>query len=360
MKSKLPLGKVAGIGIFVHWTFSLLILYIIYSGIKGGSGAVDILWSLAFILSIFGCVVLHELGHALTARRFGIGTRDITLLPIGGVASLESMPEKPKQELLVALAGPAVNLVIVLLLLPLAHLMPEVNDMEQMTAINGDNFLLMFMSVNIMLAFFNLLPAFPMDGGRVLRALLAMRLNRAKATRIAARVGQLCALGFVILGLTSNPFLILIGVFIFLGAQSEADFTQTKSMLEGFTVRHVMLRQFGTVKADDTVGLAVQTLLDGQHRTFLVLRDGAPVGILTRDAIIRALSSAGESAPVSDAMDRDLLVLNPDMPLEQVFQQIQQQRSELMPVMEGGQLVGALDLENITEFVMIKGARSRV
>jgi Zn-dependent protease/CBS domain-containing protein len=358
MKSKLSLGKIAGISIFIHWTFSLLLAYIIYSGVRGGSGAVDILWSVAFILAIFGCVVLHELGHALTARRFGIATRDITLLPIGGVASLESMPEKPREELLVALAGPAVNLVIVLLLLPLVFLMPELVNMEAMTAVNGDNFLLMFMTVNIVLAFFNLLPAFPMDGGRVLRALLAMRMDRAKATRIAARIGQACALGFVILGLTSNPFLILIGVFIFLGAQSEANYTQTKSMLSGHLVRDVMLQQYRTIDLRETVGRAVQMLLDGQCRTFLVTEREVPVGILDRDAIIKALSTGGDATEVSTVMDSDLVILRPEMPLEEVFQQMQRHGKELMPVIENGRLVGALDTENVTEFVMIMAARS--
>ncbi|MCF8258461.1 MAG: site-2 protease family protein [Flavobacteriales bacterium] len=359
MKSKLSLGSIAGIKLFVHWTFSLLLLYIIYTGVSAGSGLVDILWSLAFILSIFGCVVLHELGHALAARRYGIGTRDITLLPIGGVASLESMPEKPSEELVVALAGPAVNLVIVLLLLPFMHLMPQFSEMEQAAAVNGSNFLLMFMTVNMVLAFFNLLPAFPMDGGRVLRALLAMRLGRAKATRIAATVGQVCAAGFVILGFYGNPFLILIGVFIFLGARSEANYTQTRSMLSGFTVKDVLLKQFSTLRSDDPVAKAVQMLLDGQCSTFLVVDNGLPVGILTRDAIIKALSDNGDGTPVSEVMDADLHTLSPNMRLQDVFQQMQQHRKEMMPVMDNGRLVGALDQENITEFVMIMTARAK-
>lgn len=359
MNSKLSLGRVFGIRLFVHWTFSLLIIYIIYSGIRAGSDAMAIGWSVLFILSVFGCVVLHELGHALAARRYGIGTRDITLLPIGGVASLESMPEKPSEELVVALAGPTVNLGIVLLLLPFVHLMPEFSEMEQLSSINGGNFLLTFMTVNIVLAVFNLLPAFPMDGGRVLRALLAMRLERAKATRIAATVGQVCALGFVILGLYGNPFMILIGVFIFLGARSEANYTETRSMLSGYKVRDVLLLQFRTIQMADPVVKAVQMLLDGQCRTFLVLDNDVPVGILTREAIIRTLTQSGDSTPVSAAMDSELHTLDPDMPLQDAFQQMQQCGKELMPVMHQGKLIGALDQENITEFVMILTARAR-
>lgn len=359
MNGKLSLGRVAGIDLYVHWTFSLLLIYIVYSGISSGLGAEDILWSVAFILAIFGCVVLHELGHALAARRYGIGTRDITLLPIGGVASLESMPEKPSEELVVALAGPAVNFAIVVLLLPFIYLTGDLTGMEQVSAINADNFLLMFMTVNIVLAFFNLLPAFPMDGGRVLRALLAMRFDRANATRIAARVGQVCAVGFVILGFYGNPFLILIGIFIFLGAQSEANYTQTKFMLAGYRVRDVLLRDFRTIAADATIALAVQMLLDGQCRTFLVMDGSTPVGILTREAMIKALSSTGEATPVRDAMDPDLRSLDAAMPLEEAFHLMQQHGKELMPVFSNGVLAGALDPENVTEFVMVMAARAK-
>jgi Zn-dependent protease/CBS domain-containing protein len=359
MNGKLSLGRVFGISLFVHWTFSLLIIYIIYTGMRAGSDVVTIGWSLLFILSVFGCVVLHELGHALAARRYGIATRDITLLPIGGVASLESMPEKPSEELVVALAGPAVNLVIVLLLLPFMHLMPELSEMEDISSVNASNFLMTFMTVNIVLAVFNLLPAFPMDGGRVLRALLAMRMERAKATRIAATVGQVCALGFVILGLYGNPFMILIGVFIFLGARSEASYTQTRSMLSGYKVSDVMLQQFRTIQSNDTVAKAVKMLLDGQCRTFLVLDQETPVGILTRDSIIKTLTNSGDGTPVNAVMDADLHTLSPELPLQEAFQQMQQRGKELMPVMYNGRLIGALDQENITEFVMILTAKAK-
>ncbi len=359
MSQKLPIATVAGIRVYVHWTFSLLVLWIIVSGVRAGSGALDIAWSLLFVLSMFTCVVLHELGHALAARRYGIKTRDITLLPIGGVASLESMPEKPSEELVVALAGPAVNFVIALLLLPVVSALPNPSQVEQLNTIHAGNFLLALLSVNLVLALFNLLPAFPMDGGRVLRALLAMRLPRAQATRVAALVGQLCAVGFVVLGFTSNPMLALVGIFIFVGAQSEASYTNTKSMLAGYTVRDVMLREFRTIEAGSTVGSAVQLLLDTQCRTFLVMEESTPVGILTREAIIRALSEGGDGALVRQVMDPELLALGPELPLDEAFQRMSQQRKELMPVMEGGQLVGALDHENVAEFVMILTAKAK-
>ena len=360
MKARLSLGRLAGIAVYVHWTFALLVLWIIFSGVRGGSGAVDILWTLLFVFSIFGCVVLHELGHALAARRFGIATHDITLLPIGGVARLDSMPEKPSEELIVAVAGPAVNVFIAALALPFVRALPDATEVEAMSSINGGNFMLMFMTVNITLVLFNLLPAFPMDGGRVLRALLSMRMPRAKATRMAATVGQFCAAGFAILGFMGNPMLVLIAVFIYLGAQSEAAYTETQSALAGHRVRDVLLRHFGTVNADDTVAAAVQALLDGQSRTFLVLEGAAPVGILTRDAIILALSKAGQGSLVRDVMDPDLLILDPEMPLDEAFKLMQKQRKDLMPVLERGELVGALDQENVAEFVMVMSAGGHV
>ena len=345
---------------YVHWTFSLLVLWIIVTGFRSGSGVNDVLWSLLFVASIFGCVVMHELGHALMARRFGIATRDITLLPIGGVARLESMPEKPSEELRVGLAGPAVNLVIVVVLLPIAaalNMVPDANDVAPMTTINGSNFLMALITINVILAVFNLLPAFPMDGGRVLRALLAMKLDRAKATQIAARVGQLCAVGFVVVGIMSNPVLALIGIFIFIGAGAEATQTSMQAMLTGHRVREVMLREFHTIDAEGTIATAVQMLLDSQCRTFLVTDGDTPVGVLTRAAIIQALSGGSNSSRVRGAMDPELLTLSPDMPLDKAFQKMQLQRKELMPVMEGGQLVGALDQENVAEFVMIMTAK---
>lgn len=362
MPSKLRIATLAGIRLYVHWTFSLLVLWIIVTSLRSGAGGVDILWTLLFVASIFGCVVLHELGHALMARRFGIATRDITLLPIGGVASLESMPEKPSEELRVALAGPAVNVVIVLLLMPVAyalHMVPDPEQLEPVTTLHGGNFLVALISVNVILAVFNLLPAFPMDGGRVLRALLAIKLGRARATAVAALVGQVCAVGFVVLGFTSNPVLALIGVFIFVGAGAEATHTSMQAMLSGHRVREVMLRELHTIDAEDTIARAVQMLLDSQCRTFLVTDGQAPVGVLTRAAIIRALSSGSDTARVRDAMDPELSSLSPGMPLDEAFLKMQQHGKELMPVMEDGQLIGGLDQENVTEFVMIMTAKAR-
>ena len=217
----ISVGRIFGTEVRIHLTFFLLVAWFAASaGARGGqSAAVD---AVVFILAVFACVLAHEFGHVLTARRFGIGTRDITLLPIGGVASIERMPEKPRQELLIALAGPAVNVVIAVVLFTVfgARL-----DAEKMAATVEDQQIDLVTRLalgNVMLVLFNMIPAFPMDGGRVLRALLSYRLDRSRATRIAATIGQAVAFGLGFLGLFGNPMLLFIALFVFLAASHES------------------------------------------------------------------------------------------------------------------------------------------
>lgn len=300
MKQSLRLGHISGIRLSVHWTFLILIAWIVIANLRKGLEANEILWSVGFVLTIFACVILHELGHALAAKRYNIKTRDIVILPIGGVAQLESIPEKPKEELVVALAGPLVNILIVVMLYPFVSLSSDIGELETVTAIGPSNFLVALMSINLWLALFNLIPAFPMDGGRVLRALLGFRYSHAKATRVAASVGQILAIVFVFFGFTYNPFLIFIGLFVFLGAQSEAVYAQHKFLLKGFTVKDVLMQEIPVIDERATIRDAVSKLLNGQNRNFVVMRDGKPVGTLSRDGIIQALGERGEQVPVAE------------------------------------------------------------
>jgi len=360
MKYSLQLGNIFGIKVQVHWTFLILLGWIVFSNMRAGSGAEQTMWSVLFILTIFACVTLHEFGHALAAKRFGIKTKDITLLPIGGLARLESIPENPREELIVAIAGPLVNIVIVAALYPIVHFTSDVtSSIKQLTAITSENFLFNLMFINLWLAVFNLIPAFPMDGGRVLRALLSFKMERHKATAIAARIGQLLAFGFVTLGFFSNPFLIFIGLFIFLGAQAEAEYTQAKSILKGFTVNDVLMKQYQTISSGETIKAAVTMLLNGQYKSFLVTDNGQAVGTLNRDEIIKALSSQGENSIIHDVMNKELVLLKSEMPLQEAWQLMQQHKT-LMPVFTNNKLVGTLDTENILEFVMVKGAITKV
>ena len=220
MRWSLRLGSLAGIGVFVHLTFPLLLIYAGYRNYSVRQHWPDAWIGIGFVLVLFGIIVLHELGHALTARRFGIGTQDITLLPIGGVARLERMPDDPRQELLVALAGPAVNVALALFFFALAGGSHEISSWLDMNVV-GQDFIMSLVWVNIALTLFNLIPAFPMDGGRVFRSLLALKLSYLLATQIAGRVGQLLAVGFMAVGFFYNPFMIVIGMFVWLGAAQE-------------------------------------------------------------------------------------------------------------------------------------------
>jgi Zn-dependent protease/predicted transcriptional regulator len=360
MKGSLKLGKIAGIGLFVHWTFSLLILFIVYTNYKAGQNSIQILWSVLFILCIFLTVFMHELGHALTAKKFGIKTKDITLLPIGGVAQLERLPEKPSEELMVAFAGPMVNIVLALitsLFISLPNTSEEVVAQLE-NGVNAGNFFLNFYLVNIILAFFNLIPAFPMDGGRVLRALLSYKLERHQATKIAARIGQALAIGFVLLGFYSNPFLIFIGIFVFMGAQIESEYTESKYMLKGYKVRDVLMKQYPTIDYNETLETAVKIMLDSQNKHFLVTENDIPMGTLNREQIIAALAKKEGETRLSSIMDRELILLQADDLLEDIFELVYKNKSTLMLVIDDNQLIGTLDTENLLEFILINEVKA--
>lgn len=359
MKYSLGLGKIAGIQISVHWTFLILIAWIFISHYRQGHDAQQALLGVVFIFGLFLCVTLHELGHALTAKRYHIKTKSITLLPIGGVAQMERMPEKPAQELWVALAGPAVNVVLAILLytfLSLSDSFPQTLTAEVLENLKGVGFWLNLFFANMVLAVFNLIPAFPMDGGRVLRALLSFAYSREKATRIAAGIGQVLAIGFVFLGFYANIWLIFIGVFIYLGAGAEAFYETTKSALTGHSIRDAMMQQFTTLRPDDSLDKVVQILLDGQEQEFIVIENGQVVGILTRRELIRGLAEHGKQALISMVMRRDFLTLHPGMTLTEVYQLLATNACAVAPVIDNGQLIGVVDRENINELIMINDA----
>lgn len=223
---KWRLGQFAGINVFVHWSFWLVPALVLVNALAAGQALAGALQSVGLILAVFACVVLHEYGHAMAARAFGVGTRDITLYPIGGVARLDRIPRNPLQELIIALAGPAVNVAIVSLLAMVLGFSSLSIDPTQLR----DSFLVQLASVNLALAVFNLVPAFPMDGGRVLRALLAIRLPYVQATLIAASIGRMIAVLMGIMGLFFSPSLVLVAVFIFMAAGAEARQVQLESL----------------------------------------------------------------------------------------------------------------------------------
>jgi len=349
------LVEIAGIGVYVHVTFLMLVAWVAITELANGRGVRAMANGVSLILAVFGIVVLHELGHALTARRFGIRTRDITLLPIGGVARLERMPEKPSQELLVALAGPAVNVVLAAGLFVVLRLRGSLGvpwDAEP----SGGNILEKLLWINVSLALFNLLPAFPMDGGRALRAALALRLDYVRATEIAARLGQGMALLFGGFGLFHNPMLLFIALFVWVGAQQEASIVGIKRALSGVPIGSAMITEFRTLAPEDRLGRAAEMVVAGFQQDFPVVDAGRVVGVLTRRDIVRGLSEAGPLSAVGHVMQSEFTTADPAELLASVLPRLESRGATSIVVVRSGEVVGMVTTENIGEFVMMETA----
>ena len=357
MKGVLKLGSVSGIKIEVHWTFTLLLVWVVFLDVQRGGTAQTAFFNMALIMVLFVCVVLHELGHALTAKRFDIKTQKITLLPIGGVASLEKMPEKPGQELLVALAGPAVNVVIAILLAMIVPFRSYFNfdnvviD-EMLFQPSLQNFLFYLFIANIMLVVFNMIPAFPMDGGRVLRALLSYNLGRVKATEVAATLGQVMALVFFVLGLLFNPFLVLIAFFIFFGAYGENQMVKQTSLLEGHVAREAMLTHITLLAPENTVQEVVDILLAGTEKDFVVVRNDQIVGLVFQKDIIK--NATKPNLLVGDIMEKNFKTVDASTEIVKVLELIGKEKHSFIPVTSANRLLGAIDRVNISEFILLK------
>lgn len=356
MKWSFKLGTVAGTEVRVHVTFFILLAAFGWGFFaEGGTpAAVD---GVLFIVAVFGCVLLHEFGHALMARKFGIRTPDITLLPIGGLARLERMPEKPEQELLVAIAGPAVNVVIAGLLFLIWGLPVAPGNIESMLEIPFGQRLML---VNISLVIFNMIPAFPMDGGRVLRAVLAMLMPYGQATQMAATIGQFLAVVGAVIALKSGAWLIvLIALFIFMAARGESQMVQTRIALEGVPLERAMMTDFQVLGHGDNLNEAAAALLAGAQHDFPVLDSAGELeGLLTRRRLIEALAKHGPLSLVEDAMLREVPTVPLHFPIREAFQLLQSSPLESLPVVaEGGRRVlGLLTAENVSEVILIRNA----
>lgn len=351
--------SVAGIGLYIHVTFFILLIWIGAMYYLPRHSGPDALYGLAFVIALFIIIVLHELGHALTARLYGIRTRDITLLPIGGVARLERMPEDPRQELAVALAGPAVNVAlgfiffVALVAIGQPILPVDLGDVTIMSA----NFLRRLLWVNVILAGFNLLPAFPMDGGRVLRALLAMKMDYIHATHVAANVGQAMAIIFGLIGLFTNPFLVFIALFVWMGASAESSMVQMKAGLGGIPVSRVMITDFKTLKPEEPLAQAAEHLLAGYQQDFPVVDgDEKILGLLTRSRLVDGLAKNGQSTPVGNVMETNFVAAHPSEMADAAFIRLQHSDCRSMPVLRDGKLLGMVTAENVGEFLMIQAA----
>jgi stage IV sporulation protein FB len=356
MAWSLNIGRIAGTEIRIHFTFLLFLIWIFASSYTAGGSAAA--WnSTVFIVLLFGCVLLHEYGHILTARAFGVATPDVTLLPIGGVARLERIPEEPYQEFLVAIAGPAVNVVIAFALVVFGGASLDPHYLASVGG-TGVSMLDRLAVVNVFLVLFNLIPAFPMDGGRVLRALLAIPLGFVRATQVAATIGQILAFAFGIIGLFYSPMLILIAVFVYLAASSEAHLVALRAMSRGVPVGAAMVTQFVTLSPDDDIEHAVETLLRTSQGEFPVVdAAGKPVGLLSRNDLIRAIKQRGPDTRVGDAMSPGLPSIGQRRCLDEAFKLLSEKQSPAVAVVDGaGRLTGLVTSETIGEMIMLHNA----
>lgn len=350
------IGKIGGTVVKVHVTFVLLLVWIWFMHYRiGGTAAA---WEgVAFILAVFACVVLHEFGHVFAARRYGIRTPDITLLPIGGLARLERMPEEPGKEFVIAIAGPLVNVVIAALIFLALGGTSGIQDMAAIENPRAD-FLVRLAGVNVFLVLFNLIPAFPMDGGRVLRALLATKLSWARATQIAATIGQGLAFLFGFLGLLYNPILIFIAIFVYLAAASEAQSAQIRDISASVLVSDVMVTEFARLDRSASIADAIDRLLATTQNEFPVVDQAGQIeGLLTRNDMIRALKESGPDAPVVSVMRTDIPVIHNRNSLSEAFRAMQQKTAPAVAVLDSSKrLVGLITHENIGEMMMVRAA----
>ncbi|MBN1270459.1 MAG: site-2 protease family protein [Kiritimatiellae bacterium] len=355
MRWALPVGSVLGVRIRIHATFLLILAWFGWLGWREG-GVVTGVWAVALILSLFMCVVLHELGHSVVAMRFGAEVRSITLLPIGGVAQMRKIPEKPYQEFLVALAGPAVNVLLAGLLVLVRGGFPGWVDVPLFPRSVG-GLADALVRANIVLAVFNLLPAFPMDGGRVLRSTLARFMKYTRATSLAAAVGQLVAVGFILLGLFHNPFLVLIGLFVLFGAQSEERYVRVRGILRDMTAEDVMQTDFASLDVEDPLERCLEYVYHRRQENFPVLSEGRLAGVLPRKKWLAALHAQGAQVKVGQLMQSRFIALDPACPLVRIYQDLWSSEQGVFPVVREGRLVGLLTAEDLGRYIMVQQAR---
>lgn len=354
-------ARVSGIDIKVHMTFLLIVLLfaVQWGAVHGLNGA---LFGTLLIIALFACVTLHELGHSIAAQRFGIAVREIILLPLGGVALLSRNPTRPVQELIIALAGPAVNVVLAFVLGMLLLLVGDMSVLDSGAMLSGldaepslTTMLIWLLEANILLVLFNMIPAFPLDGGRVLRAVLAMFMGMRRATRVAATVGQGFAL---LLGsfalITLNLFLLLIAVFIFLGARGETFEAQASTVLNTHRVGDAYNKHVLTLSIGDRIGKVLDYVLTSYQPDFAVLQGNRLLGVVTRDDALRALSRSAADANILDVyvttiMQRDVVRVPAEATLDQVRQMMNEQSTRLVAVYEGETYLGLVNNDDMAE-----------
>jgi len=351
------IGKIFGINFRIHVTFFLL-LFFIFISVLPQHGFQRALLATLFICAVFVCVLIHEIGHSLIARRFGKEAKSITLLPIGGIATIEEMPEKPIQEIAMSVIGPFINLIIAAILYMLVGHWTGIGA-PNLTPDSAKAFFAGLIGVNIMLAIFNLIPAFPMDGGRVLRGILAIRLDFVQATTTAVFIGQAIAMFFIFFGIFFNWWLAVIGLFLYIGAGSEKQQVVLKSLLNNVPASEAMTTEFVALRPNDTLRKAIEHFHHGCQDDFPVLGDKGIEGVLTRERILASIHEKGLDVLVSEIMDRTFASVDPKMPLDGVYRKLLSNRKTAVAVVDKDSVKGMICLDGISRYFMIKAAMGK-
>lgn len=362
MKANLKIGKLFGTQVIIHWTFFLIILWVILTEVIG-KGELNyevfnrILFNLEFVIAVMICVLLHEFGHVVAARKFGIKTKRIILLPIGGISIQEKNTECPREEFLITLAGPLVNIIIAIILyyaIPVSEYISY--DLgEYFNALNDfsvKTFLFFLFMVNVVLVIFNLIPAFPLDGGRILRSILDLQLDRVRATTATTTIGHIVAVILLLIGLLFNPILIFLSLFLFLGNYSENRMVHQLRLLKGHKVSDAMLEDITIFQPEDTMEHIIKVIISGTETNFIVVKDNVIVGLLYHKDIIQ--NSNDRTLLVKDLMTPNFKTVKANENLSIAYRLMQEENYPFFPVMENGKVVGAIDFANLNEFMLME------
>jgi len=356
---KIKLISILGVKVYLHWSFLLLITWILIMQVAERADMRQMVWAVAAVLSIFACVVLHELGHALVAARFKIRTSYILLWPLGGMTIMERRPASPAEDISIGLAGPVVNILIALLTLPFIKIyVPFWQAAAVINSVGPFNFFLYLHTINMILAVFNLLPAFPMDGGRVLKGLLGLFLPAPRATRIALVTGQVLAVVFIIAGILSfNLSLPLIGIFILLGGIAESRLLYLQAGVKGLRIKDLMMKDYTTLQANFAIWEAAQALLPTHFQYVVVYDKNSIVTVLDRGKIIKALGRSAAQQTLHSLVRYAPYIPDEQEPADGIIEKLLYHEHVAFAVTSCGELAGIISLENIVEYMMIRDAK---
>jgi Zn-dependent protease len=355
MRGSFKIATLKDIKVFIHWTFFLLVGWMLITGIIAGFTTVQFLWAIMLLFALIGSIVLHELGHALVAAGYGIFAKSVIILPIGGVGSIEKFPDSPKQELAISIAGPIVNILIAM---SISSFLPsKIHFWGQsgfVGVVNMDNFLSYLYVVNWFLAIFNLVPAFPLDGGRIMRALLGFKLNYVKATVIATLASKIVAWVFITLGIILfNPFIPIAGIFIIFLTNTEENYLRINSLVQGIKLKEVLMYDYNSLEANMTVGEAANFLVNNHSKYFILMDEAVPYGSINRWEIIRALADMNYDVQLKDLKNKDLKFFDGNKSLEYVLEKMSADEEKIYPVLVDDHFAGVISFQHILEYLLI-------